>query len=56
VVEDVALDELAPRDSKTAFAEAAQRTREMATAVTPLAEFGNDGRRRPDLRPGAARR
>ncbi len=30
-------------DSKAAFAEAAQRTREMAAAVTPLAEFGNDG-------------
>ena len=29
--------------SKAAFAEAAQRTREMAAAVTPLAEFGNDG-------------
>lgn len=29
-------------DSKAAFAEAAQRTREMAAAVTPLAEFGND--------------
>lgn len=30
-------------DSKTAFAAAAQRTREMAAAVRPLAEFGNDG-------------
>jgi ketosteroid isomerase-like protein len=30
-------------DSKAAFAEAAQRTREMTAAVTPLAEFGNDG-------------
>jgi ketosteroid isomerase-like protein len=30
-------------DSKATFAEAAQRTREMAAAVTPLAEFGNDG-------------
>lgn len=30
-------------NSKAAFAEAAQRTREMATAVTPIAEFGNDG-------------
>jgi hypothetical protein len=29
-------------DCKAAFAEAAQRTREMAAAVTPLAEFGND--------------
>ena len=29
--------------SKAAFAAAAQRTREMTTAVTPLAEFGNDG-------------
>jgi len=29
-------------DSKAAFAEAAQRTREMAAAVRPLAEFGND--------------
>ena len=28
--------------SKAAFAEAAQRTREMAAAVRPLAEFGND--------------
>jgi hypothetical protein len=28
-------------DSKAAFAEAARRTREMAAAVTPLAEFGN---------------
>lgn len=30
-------------DSKAAFAEAAQRTREMAAAVRPIAEFGNDG-------------
>jgi hypothetical protein len=29
-------------DSKAAFAEAARRTREMAVAVRPLAEFGND--------------
>jgi hypothetical protein len=29
--------------SKAAFAEAAQRTREMAAAVTPIAEFGTDG-------------
>lgn len=29
---------------KAAFAEAAQRTREMAAAVTPIAEFGDDGR------------
>jgi hypothetical protein len=29
-------------DSKVAFAAAAQRTREMAAAVTPLAEFGDD--------------
>jgi hypothetical protein len=29
-------------DSKAAFAAAAQRTREMAAAVRPLAEFGND--------------
>ena len=29
-------------DSKAAFAEAAQHTREMAAAVTPLAEFGTD--------------
>ena len=29
-------------DSTAAFAEAARRTREMAAAVTPLAEFGND--------------
>jgi hypothetical protein len=28
--------------SKAAFAAAAQRTREMAAAVTPLAEFGDD--------------
>ena len=28
--------------SKAAFAEAAQRTREIAAAVRPLAEFGND--------------
>jgi ketosteroid isomerase-like protein len=30
-------------DSKAAFAEAAQRTREMTSAVTRLAEFGTDG-------------
>jgi len=30
-------------DSKAAFAAAAQRTREMATAVTPIAAFGNGG-------------
>jgi len=30
-------------DSKAAFAAAAQRTREMAAAVTPIAEFGTDG-------------
>lgn len=30
-------------DSKTAFAAAAERTREMAAAVTPIAEFGNHG-------------
>jgi len=30
-------------DTKAAFAEAARRTREMATAVRPIAEFGNDG-------------
>ena len=30
-------------DSEAAFAEAARRTHEMAAAVTPLAEFGNDG-------------
>ena len=29
--------------SKAAFTAAAQRTREMAAAVTPSAEFGNDG-------------
>jgi hypothetical protein len=30
-------------DTKAAFAEAARRTREMAAAVTPIAEFGNVG-------------
>ena len=29
--------------SKAAFAEAAQRTREMTAAVSPIAEFGDDG-------------
>ena len=29
--------------SKAAFAEAAQRTREIAAAVRPIAEFGGDG-------------
>ena len=30
-------------DTKAAFAEAARRTREMAAAVRPIAEFGDDG-------------
>jgi hypothetical protein len=42
--EDLAVDvPINSYDSKEEFAEAARRTREMAAAVTPIAEFGNEG-------------